>query len=157
MSPGSAFARDLCSLRLVRREPRVSFLPPSSMKHDAAGFLLARKATGGVVFRFALDNPRGQASVPAGSCRFLRHRHQKCLAGSEGKERDTLDERELSAAKTDKGSQRQDVPRAPQPDCALKINRMFDSRRLQYRVFAALQPIANHIHRSADYPVDTPV
>jgi len=34
---------------------------------------------------------------------------------------------------------------------------MFDSRRLQYRVFAALQPIANHIHRPADYPVDTPV
>jgi hypothetical protein len=34
---------------------------------------------------------------------------------------------------------------------------MSDSRRLQYCVFAALQPIANHIHRLADYPVDTPV
>jgi hypothetical protein len=34
---------------------------------------------------------------------------------------------------------------------------MFNSRCLQYCVFAALQPIANHIHRPADYPVDTPV
>jgi hypothetical protein len=34
---------------------------------------------------------------------------------------------------------------------------MFDSHCLQYCVFAALQPIANHIHRPADYPVDTPV
>jgi hypothetical protein len=34
---------------------------------------------------------------------------------------------------------------------------MFDSRRFQYCVLAALQPISNHIHRAADYPVDTPV
>jgi hypothetical protein len=33
---------------------------------------------------------------------------------------------------------------------------MFDSRRFQYCVLAALQPISNHIHRAADYPVDTP-
>jgi hypothetical protein len=33
---------------------------------------------------------------------------------------------------------------------------MLDSRCFQYRVFAALQPIANHIHRPADYPVATP-
>jgi hypothetical protein len=34
---------------------------------------------------------------------------------------------------------------------------MLTSRRFPNRVNAALQPIANHIHRPADYPVDTPV
>ena len=79
------------------------------------------------------------------------------MAGSEGNERNDFKEGNDSADKTDKRSQRQDVSRAPQPNCALNIVRISDSRRLQYRVFAALQPIANHIHRPADYPADTPM
>src|ERR1700742_1376333 len=65
--------------------------------------------------------------------------------------------RESPVVRKAKGSQRQQVSRAPQPDCALNNDRMSASRRFQYRVFAALQPIANHIHRPADYPMNTPV
>ncbi len=41
------------------------FLLPAIVNCNAAGISLARKATRGVGFRFAQDNPLGQASVPA--------------------------------------------------------------------------------------------
>jgi hypothetical protein len=81
----------------------------------------------------------------------------KLMAGSVSKKRHKFKGWGDIADKTEECPRRQDVSRAPQPDCALITVRMSDSRRLQYCVFAALQPIANHIHRPADYPADTPV
>src|SRR5271156_3757336 len=56
-------SRDSCSLRLVRRKHRVSFVPAGDPELPCRRFSLARKATWGVGFRFAQDNPLGQASV----------------------------------------------------------------------------------------------
>jgi len=102
---------------------------------SAAGYSLARKTTRGVGFRVAQGNPSGRASVPAelpparGPAYFWRDREGG--SGTHSSEGGNLPTKRI------KGSQRQDVSRAPQPDCALNTDRMFISRRLQYCVFAA--------------------
>ncbi len=144
-------ARDSCLPRLVRRKLRVSFF---------AGRYSARI--------FTCTEDHGRRRLPC-CLRQLGGKRQRpsvvatgqdtgaCLAGSGRREGYTLKENADSADKTHESSQRQDLSRAPQPNCALNIDRIFVSCHLQYCVFAALQPIANHIHRPADYPVDTPV
>lgn len=79
------------------------------------------------------------------------------VAGSVRRVCTTQEERETFVGTKAGRSQRQQISRASQTDCALINDRMFISRRFQNRVVAALQSIANHIHRFAHYPVDTPV
>ncbi len=156
--PLLVLARECCLPRPVRSKRRVHFHQLSSGQTVLAvwaGFSLARKTTAGVVFRFGRDNS------PRVERRPKRERPiqqaGKIVAESERRARETRKERDTSVRTKRKRSQRQHVSRAPQPDCALINDRMFISRRSKNRVVAALQPIANHIHRPADYPVDTPV
>jgi hypothetical protein len=62
----------------------------------------------------------------------------------------------IALNKNAKSPRRQDVPRAPQPNCALGKNRMSDSRRFQTSVYAALplmvRPACKSAARFANMP-----